>query len=150
MPPDQNGNSNPPVPEPVTCGKPRCFTDQKLADQAAKDCPAGTHPFLWVKQGMWKNGKPTLGEGEQITNPQDLGSWYKDAEGGFNYISDIGDYYIGADAGASSTREGINYLKICPKKAGWPLVGRGDLPAQDKLKPGEISTMYCVTCLKNT
>jgi hypothetical protein len=135
---------NPRIPDPVTFEHPKCFLDQKLAEDAAKKCPPGTHGFVWAKQGVWKDGKPTLGAGDLITNPQDLGSWDPNNPGGFNYISDIGDYYVGADADAATTGKGYNSLTICPKKHGPPLL---DQPPHGG--KGKIGTMWCATCVKD-
>lgn len=142
---------NPDIIDPTQFGNPKCYSDQALAEKAAKQCPAGTHGFVWAKQGIWKDGKPNLDSNGQITNPGDLGSWYSNNPGGFNYISEIGNYYVGVDSAAASAKGGVSYLKICPKSGGPPLLTDVPQPAggTGTRRPGEIGTMWCTTCVKD-
>ncbi|MCX7386367.1 MAG: hypothetical protein NTX48_06840 [Planctomycetales bacterium] len=107
----------------------KCFLTQAEAD--AYNCPNGKTPFVFARQGTFKNGKPPIpGKGGVIEDPHEavLGTELRNE---FNYISKLGGYYWWMNHG--SQIPGTLVITIC------------DVPAADDHYPDEI---WCVTCKK--
>jgi RHS repeat-associated protein len=134
-PPTENAMT-PRFPAPEKSESTHCFLDEKLANAAAKKCKNDEHGLVWAKQGRWLNGKQPIPNSDTDEIPPDqIESKDPENPGKFNYVTNIGDYYIGGDSGAGSAEGGVNHLKICTKKAGppfWP----------------KTATMWCATCVK--
>jgi hypothetical protein len=98
------GNNNPsgmPEDQPNTT----CYLEEAKARERFSNCPKGSTPLLWNKQGTWKNDKaPVPAADGSVPNDSIVGIG---APGAFNYETQLGDYYVYVNHQATKDANGI-------------------------------------------
>jgi hypothetical protein len=132
-PPEMISNKNIRCPEEH--GLVYCFIGDKAENSArTKLCPKGwKKTAIFAKQGEWRGGKPP------VTNEKEgpISSVFptpiigQGAEGNYNYVTVVGDYYVSATSAAAKGPDAV--IKICKKP-----------PLNHDLK----ATMWCMKCDK--
>jgi hypothetical protein len=113
----------------------KCFESEQQAKDAAAKCREGSKPVVFVKQGLWKDGKkPLAGVGGRIPNDSVQGEELPTGAVDFNYIVVVGDLYIDVNHGAREISEkGLTDQKVfVTEEASKPKKGWGE--------------MWCMSC----